>query len=74
MAPMFGITYVIGGHEVRPKTRLAAKVLPETIELRDSRRPSGLFFKAAIPGLFSWQPQNPEPRLGRQCCQQDKGW
>jgi len=31
---MFGITYVIDGHSVEPKTRLAAKEFPQTIELR----------------------------------------
>jgi len=35
-APMFGITYIINGHEVGPRTRLAAKELPQTIELYDA--------------------------------------
>jgi hypothetical protein len=33
---MFGITYIINGHEVGPRTRLAAKELPQTIELYDA--------------------------------------
>jgi hypothetical protein len=33
---MFGITYVINGHKVEPRTRVAAKELRETIELRDA--------------------------------------
>jgi hypothetical protein len=35
-ALMFGITYVINGHKVEPRTRVAAKELPETIELCDA--------------------------------------
>jgi len=31
---MFGITYIINGHEVEPRTRLSAKELAQTIELR----------------------------------------
>jgi hypothetical protein len=34
-APMFGIK-VINGHKVEPRARVAAKELPETIELRDA--------------------------------------
>jgi len=35
---MFGITYIINGHEVEPRTRLSAKELAQTIELRDAPR------------------------------------
>jgi hypothetical protein len=33
---MFGVTYVINGHKVEPRTRVGAKALIETIELCDA--------------------------------------